>query len=411
LSGQYQSHTYIDNGIFTATLAANDGHLTDTKSVLVTIANVAPTVTVPPSGVIDAGGTFILNGSFNDPGPADGPWPYTVDWGDASAVTAGNAAAQGAISASHVYGNVGQRAIVLSVGDKDHQFGSASLHLTVSAPPNAPPQVISSGGPYSGTEGIAITVNGLGSDPEDGSSVHYQWDFGDATPLASGRSATHAYADNASYRVTLVVIDSKGAESSPATATASITNIAPTATFSAPGSTDEGSGFILSLNNPVDAPGDLPTLNYAFDCGDGNGLSTFSSSVSRACPTRDNGSRSVSGRVRDKDGGVTGYTRTVSVLNVPPAVTITSPPATISARATFNLQFRFTDPGVVDNPWFYQIIWGDGSNNTGPAAVATQGATITQPHSYKRVGTYTVRVRVLDKNLGLGVSTVQVVVR
>jgi hypothetical protein len=47
--------------------------------------------------------------------------------------------------------------------------------------------------------------------------------------------------------------------------------MAPTAPFMAPTATSEGGAFQQVLNAAVDASADLPTLEYAFDCGDGAG--------------------------------------------------------------------------------------------------------------------------------------------
>ena len=48
-------------------------------------------------------------------------------------------------------------------------------------------------------------------------------------------------------------------------------------------------------------------LSYAFDCGDGSGYGAFGATASATCPTDENGTRSVKGKIRDKDNGVTEY--------------------------------------------------------------------------------------------------------
>ena len=62
---------------------------------------------------------------------------------------------------------------------------------------------------------------------------------------------------------------------------------------------------VLSLANAhdVSSADEAAGLTFAFDCGLGYGGFGAASSVS--CPTSDNGLRSVHGKVRDKDGGVT----------------------------------------------------------------------------------------------------------
>ena len=92
--------------------------------------------------------------------------------------------------------------------------------------------------------------------------------------------------------------------------------MAPTATFNAPNTVAAGSPINLSLTNATDASrADRDAgFTYAFDCGDGSGYRSFGASNSASCPTSDSGSRTVKGRVRDKDGNVGEYTRSVTVL-------------------------------------------------------------------------------------------------
>ena len=54
-------------------------------------------------------------------------------------------------------------------------------------------------------------------------------------------------------------------------------------------------------------------FEYAFDCGDGSGLSAYSATATVTCPTSESGTRTVEGRIRDKDGGTSTYTATVEV--------------------------------------------------------------------------------------------------
>jgi predicted extracellular nuclease len=170
------------------------------------------------------------------------------------------------------------------------------------------------GGPYSVAEGSSVTVAATGSDA-DGDQLAYAWDldndgqFDDATGQTASFSA--AAIDGPATRTIRVRVSDAGS-SSVDEATVSVTNVAPTATFNAPASVPAGSAFTLSLTNANDAASaDVPGLQYAFDCGSGYGA--FSSASTAACPTDSTGTRSVGGKVRDDDGGVTEYRATVNV--------------------------------------------------------------------------------------------------
>ena len=97
-------------------------------------------------------------------------------------------------------------------------------------------------------------------------------------------------------------------QTATAQTTVDVQNVPPTATFSAPASDFAGYPFTLSLTSPHDpsAADTAAGFQYAFDCGSGYGA--FGSSSSVSCPTDDTGTRTVHGKIRDKDGGVTEYT-------------------------------------------------------------------------------------------------------
>ena len=69
--------------------------------------------------------------------------------------------------------------------------------------------------------------------------------------------------------------------------TVTVRNVPPTATFSAPSSSNAGFPFTLSLTAPSDpsAADTAAGFGYAFDCGDGAGYGAFGSSASATCPT------------------------------------------------------------------------------------------------------------------------------
>src|SRR5439155_23327454 len=149
-------------------------------------------------------------------------------------------------------------------------------------------------------------------------SLHTTFSASSQGPLGS---KSHTYDDNTAggYTVTVKVTDKDGGFSS-AGFSVDVHNVAPTATFSNDGPVSEGSDFHLYLSGPSDPSGADTSagFQYAFDCGSGYGA--FSGTSSATCSTTDNGVHSVKGKIKDKDGGVSEYTASVTVNNVNPVV-------------------------------------------------------------------------------------------
>ena len=93
------------------------------------VNNANPSVVVTAASPIVSGGTFNLTGGFMDPGQADGPWTYIIDWGDGNST--GSTNVQGALGGSHQYLVAGTYTVTLTVKDKDGGVGSASTSLSV----------------------------------------------------------------------------------------------------------------------------------------------------------------------------------------------------------------------------------------------------------------------------------------
>src|SRR5207237_6893403 len=141
----------------------------------------------------------------------------------------------------------------------------------------------------------------------------------------SGKSASTncTFDDDGSPTVRARIIDKDGCFNEYQT-TVTVNNVAPTAAFNAPSSVTEGSPIGLSLTSPFD-PSSADTtagFQYAFDCGDGSGYGAFSGTSTASCPTTDNGSRTVKGKIKDKDSGTTEYTASVTINNVAPSATL-----------------------------------------------------------------------------------------
>jgi PKD repeat protein len=125
-----------DQGTLTATLTVRDkdgGSSTYVRTV--PVANMPPTVTLTPVGstTIVVGATMQMQASFTDPGTADGPFAYRLNWGDGSSTTASTPVQMPTPTIlSHGYTRAGTFAVIMTVTDKDGATrGSTRTTITV----------------------------------------------------------------------------------------------------------------------------------------------------------------------------------------------------------------------------------------------------------------------------------------
>ena len=233
---------------------------------------------------------------------------------------------------------------------------------------NVAPQNVEGGNDQTVNEGDLVSLSGSFTDPGSADTHTFVWHVvasnGQTITNGTGQNFSFTPNDNGSYAVTFTVTDDDGGANSD-NFTVTVDNVAPTATFNAPASVNEGSPINLSLSSPLD-PSTVDTaagFTYAFDCGSGYG--SFSGTTSASCPTTDNGSRTVKGKIRDKDGGVNEYTASVTINNVAPQNVEGGNDQTVNEGDLVSLSGSFTDPGSADTHTF---VWH---------VVASNGQTIT----------------------------------
>src|SRR6185503_17808334 len=401
-TGAKASHTYADNGTYTATLTVTDSQGAQTAAnVQVTIANVAPSVG-PINGVpgdpIAVGTLLTLNASFADPG-ADANWQYRVNWGDGTPISIGFVSSTSvSISSSHTYAAIDTYMVTVSVADKDGARGTSTLNVTIL---NRAP-IANAGGPNSGVEGSSIAFDGSASSDPDGDALSYAWSFGDGAS-ATGATASHKYADNGTYTATLTVTDSHGAQTA-ANVQVAVANVTPSV------------GPINGIPNDPIPVGALVTLSASFadpradanwqylvNWGDGTTISSgfISSSgvpISSSHTYAAMGTFVVTVSVTDKDGARGTRTVNVTTLNRAPVANAGGPYSGVegSSVAFDGSASSDSDGDALSYAWDF----GDGASATGAKA----------SHTYVDNGTYTAKLKVTDSRGAQTTATTQVTI-
>jgi hypothetical protein len=268
------SHTYADNGAYTATVNIKDsGNLTGTDTILVTVNNVAPVVNAGPDQVVNEGNTVNFSGSFTDPGTLD-THSYNWDFGDASTDTTG-------LTPSHFYTADGVYTVTLTVTDNDLGAGSNTMIVTVN---NVAP--VAMGDAYSVDEdnilnvaaaGVLANDTDAGNDPLTAVLV-----AGPANgALTLNADGSFSYTPNANFNggdsFTYNANDgAAGSNIATVTLTVNAVNDAPVAVADAY-STDEDTALNIAaagvLSNDSDVEGD--PLSAVLASGPANGILTL----------------------------------------------------------------------------------------------------------------------------------------
>lgn len=256
--------------------------------------------------------------------------------------------------------------------------------MAVDAGPN---QTISEGAP----------VQFAGSANAD-SALTYSWAFGDGTTTSGTLTPSHTYQDNGTYIATLSVTDATG-NTAQDSVTITVTNAAPTATFSNSGPIIPGGPATVAFTNVLDAGSADMSAGFRY-CYDFNNDGTFdvtdSTNSSANVPSSllaALGTRVVRGRIKDKDGGSTDFTTTILI----------NPPSSLTAQFTNSGPVQEGSAGSVS---FANVAGGNGSylysfdfdNNGSFEVVGSSSASATVPATFLGDGptTTTVRGRVED---------------
>jgi hypothetical protein len=239
---------------------------------------------------------------------------YDWDFGDGNTATT-NASDQGASVVTHTYARGAFATRLTIVDSTDTPLATTAADLVVDDPPVAalsvPVGLLKPGVAYGfDASGSSTPDAGLG-----GRLVRFDWDWGDGTTTPNGGPrAQHAFATDATPRVTVTAYDDVG-ESSTANASVTVFNVLPLVTLVAtPATVQVGQPVRLDASGSSDPDGSI--AEYRWDL-DGNGSFETSTGTTPTVTTGgypNPGQITLSVKVTDDSGGssVKGVTITVA---------------------------------------------------------------------------------------------------
>ena len=243
------SHQFTDDGVYTITVTVTDDDgASDSATTTVTISNLDPVIDTLVAGDGDEGDALAYEGAASDLG--DDTLTYTWDFGDGSSPQTG-------MTPTHVYEDDGTYTVTLTVTDED---GGSVVQTGTSLVANVAPELTSITGPLTGDEGSPLTFEATADDAgiADLPDLTFAWDFGDSETGAD-TPVDHAFADEGTYTVTVVVDDADGGTDTDFI-TIDISNVAPEITSSAPAFASEA--VLWSYQAVAVDPGD-DTLTWS----------------------------------------------------------------------------------------------------------------------------------------------------
>ena len=291
-TGPTPEHTYATTDAYGVTLVVtdNDGATHSLTSVVQVFAAEVLDPTAAFTSTTD-GLVLSVDATSSSPPEAGGPITgYAWDFGDSASADT--------VTATHTYAQPGTYEVSLTVyaGERSSQI-TQTVSIGAAQGPN----------PEFSTQlnGLALEADASASTPGDAPIAEYQWDFGDGS-TGSGEQASHRYAEDGEFTVTLTLVDDNAATASTSN-TINVANDLPVAAFSA---TVNALTVELDASNSADPNGALES--YAWSFGDG----AAGSGVHATHEYAEDGEYEITLTVSDEDGAESSLTQTVQVEGV-----------------------------------------------------------------------------------------------
>ena len=232
-------------------------------------------------------------------------------------------------------------------------------------------------------------------------------------------TASHTYADNGPYSVTITATDA-GGRVGTRSATATITNVAPIVTLAVDRTVRPGEVVSLTAATFTDSgftstlAGTSENFTATIDWGDGSAVGAGTLSVvngAAGTPTTGSvsgshtyttpGNYTVTVTVHDDDGGTQTRTFVIHVAATAPSVT-SAPDVSGIEGQSLTVTAGFTDPDPVDT-FTASVVWGDGITTSAGVTFANGVGVVSASHVYPDNTAWPVSLTITDR-YGLSVT-------
>jgi PKD repeat protein len=382
----YMKYTLTGTSVQAQFVRTSGGSFTDSYS----IGDLPPTVSFTESATTVSTGTPItltITATDTDSTPVAS---IKVVWGDGTIDTL----AATATSDTHSYAVAGTYTVYVNATDTGGKTGQSSKAIKTIT--DRPPVVGFTESATTVPTGTSITLTITATDPDGTvSSLKVSWGDGTVDTLAgTATTDSHSYAAAGSFIVYVNATDNAALTTKSSTATKTITDRAPTVSFTE-SATNVPTGTSISLTiTAADPDGTVSSLKVSW--GDGTvdtlaGTATTDSHSYASSGSAKVGTFSVYVNATDNAGLTTkSAVATKTVNDRPPTVSFTESATNVPTGTSITLTITAADPdGTVAS---LKVSWGEGTVDT------LAGSATTDSHSYAVAGSYSVYVNATDNS-------------